>query len=187
MFPYWETDSFKELKKEYDKGHNSQSHVSKSRTENHSKPLPDDIGFVGDLFNILSPLTKMSDCCGYSTKHPEDNYNVVEITDDTGNVVANRIDVVVAPFRKEDISISVNTENRRLVVSCDRTENEPESNERCVINGISHKSRSWSWDVPKNAVVSSISSKMDNGMLKITIPLSTPCEKKKSVFSVNID
>lgn len=186
MFPYWETDSFKELKKEHEKEHGPCTTIT-SRNANQSKPLSDDLNFVGELFNILSPLTKRTDSEKCSNQWFDGDYNVVEITDEGGKVVANRIDVVVTPFNKEDISVSVNTESRKLSVLCDNEKKEPVSNERCLISGISHQTRSWSWDIPKNAVVSSISSKMENGILKITIPLTTSSENKESVFSVDID
>lgn len=186
MFPYWETDSFKELKKEYEKEHGPFTTIT-SRNANRSNPSSDDLNFVGELFNILSPLTKRTDGEKCSDHWFDGEYNVVEITGDDGKVVANRIDVVVTPFNKEDISVSVNTENRRLSVLCDNEKKDPISNERCLISGISRQSRSWSWDIPKNAVVSSISSKMENGLLKITIPLTTSSENKDLVFSVDIN
>lgn len=160
------------------KKYNEAESSSKPETNTY-RSLLNDMDFAHEIFDIFSPLVEKAPSCTKS--RIDDNYNIVMVKDANGVEIANRIEVVIAPFAKDEVKVTVNPEDRRITVVCDKTD------ENYVFNGISHQTRSWSWNVPEHGVIEDIKAKIDDGILKITIPVTSPKCKDPGDYQINIE
>ncbi len=80
------------------------------------------------------------------------------------------IDIPLAGHKKEDIEVSIS--DGYLNVKVDGSTKR--ENVKYFRNGISSKTRKWSWDILDKGLEDSVSSKFEDGMLKITITKKIP-------------
>ena len=93
--------------------------------------------------------------------------NVVSIKKD-GKTVAKRLEYALAGFAKNEINVSL--KNGVLTIEAKHNQSDSE-NETSEYNGISYKKMTVSYSLMDNADEDGITSKFENGLLSITIPL----------------
>jgi HSP20 family protein len=104
--------------------------------------------------------------------------NVVRIIKND-EVVAYRLEYALAGFNKEDIKISVNGNILKIEASMPKEiidDEKEDDGEIIVYNGISYRDMSLSYKLMENADKKNITSKFENGLLKITIPAKVEAE-----------
>ena len=109
--------------------------------------------------------------------------NIVNVKKD-GKIVAQRLEYALAGFKKNEIKISLKDDILTI-----EAEQQPETNENETVefNGISYKKMTLSYSLMGNADQDSITSKFENGLLSITIPVKKDEEPAASDDSKYID
>lgn len=96
-------------------------------------------------------------------------HNLINITDDTGEVIAQRLEVVTTPFKKDDVKVSIF--DNILSVNCGTENIKSETSENAIYRGISNQSYTFSLKLAPSVDQKMITAENSDGMLKINLPL----------------
>ena len=111
-------------------------------------------------------------------------HNIVNVKDANGEVTAQRLEVVTTPFKKNEVSVSVDS-NNMLTVKCGHEEVESDkkengdNDEAYVYKGISSQNYTFSIKLGDNVDKAGIKAKNEDGVLVVTLPF-----KKKELPEV---
>lgn len=111
-------------------------------------------------------------------------HNLINIKDENGNIVAQKLTVVTTPFKKEDVKVTIVDNN--LTVQCGSEKKYDEENEDVVYRGISSQSYSFSLKLAPGVDKKSITAENKDGLLTIKIPVVVKTEKKPEEIEVKI-
>lgn len=112
-------------------------------------------------------------------------HNLVNVKDDDGNIIAQKLTVVTTPFNKEDVKVSI--VDNMLSVVCG-TENKYDNiNEDIIYRGISSQSYSFALQLSPTVDKKSITAENKDGMLTINLPIKKEEEKKANIIDVKVD
>lgn len=113
------------------------------------------------------------------TGKEKSNYpmNVIRIIKND-EIVAYRLEFALAGFNKEDIEISVIGDVLRVATKMPKPiiDENNENEEEIIYQGISYRDLSLHYKLMDNADKKNITSKFENGLLKITIPAKVEVE-----------
>lgn len=109
-------------------------------------------------------------------------HNLIEVHDDDGNLISQRLEVTTTPFTKDQVKVIIN--NNILTVSCGSEQKVPE-NESVIYRGISAQTYTFSLSIPDTIDQKKISAVNKDGILKIDMPVKK--EKESEVIEINID
>lgn len=109
-------------------------------------------------------------------------YDVKQTKDKDGNLVKTELVFAVAGIKKEDIDVKV--EHDYLTISINQSQEELDEGVAYIRKGLSHRAMSKSFHL-QDIDVDSIKSKLENGLLTITLP-PTPAARKK-IFSIDVE
>lgn len=112
----------------------------------------------------------------------EKNYpmNVIKIMNN-GEVSAYRLEYALAGFNKNEIKISVNNNILKIEAIHNEDKNEEDNCEIMAYNGIAYRNMSVAYKLMENADKKNITSKFENGLLKITIPAKVEVEEINTI------
>ena len=96
-------------------------------------------------------------------------HNLINVTDDNGEVVAQRLEVVTTPFKKDDVKVSVL--DNILSVNCGSENIKDETFENAIYRGISNQSYTFSLKLAPSIDQTKITAENSDGVLKINLPL----------------
>lgn len=114
-------------------------------------------------------------------------HNIVNVTNKDGEPIAQRLEVVTTPFKKNEVKVSVDT-NNMLTIECgsekeikNPLEGTPmgEENDTYVYKGISTQNYTFSIKLGDNVDKDAIKAKNEDGVLVVTLPF-----KKKELPEV---
>lgn len=109
-------------------------------------------------------------------------HNLYAIRDENGNITSYKIEVVTTPFSKKDVRVEV--EDDILTVICGSENHHDEDSEHMLYKGIS--SQSYQFSLRLNKIdVENITAKVDDGILRITMPVLV--EKKTKAISISVE
>lgn len=112
--------------------------------------------------------------------------NVITIKKN-GEIVSYRLEYALAGFKKEEIKISISNNILKVEATHNSQKEENEDNDTCetvYYNGISYRNMYASFKLMEDANCKKITSKFENGLLCITIPIKKEVEESKFI---NID
>lgn len=112
-------------------------------------------------------------------------HNLVNVKDEDGKVIAQRLEVVTTPFKKEDVKVTL-TDNT-LSVKCGAENIEDNENEEVMYRGISSQSYSFALKISPSVDQSKITAENKDGILKINMPIIMKEEKKPEEIEIKID
>jgi HSP20 family molecular chaperone IbpA len=105
--------------------------------------------------------------------------DIVEIKNDNGDVVANEFSYALAGYDKDNVSIEVDGKTLTISVEkSDKTEIE-NKNRNYLHKGLTHKKQQWSYVMDNTVDAEHVVANMDNGILKVTVPIYPKKEIKK--------
>ena len=94
-------------------------------------------------------------------------HNLLTIKDEKGNTTGFSLETVYTPFKKDDVSVSV--ENNVLTVKCGKENKiKDEDMDYC---GVSYQSYEFSIPLADTVDTTKITAKAEDGMLRIDMPL----------------
>jgi len=112
-------------------------------------------------------------------------HNLININDKDGKLTAQRLEVVTTPFKKDEVSVTINNKNGVLTVKCGFENKKDKEDENFVFKGISSQTYEFSLKLPNNIDKSKISAENKDGILKVTLPIMET-EETDNILSVNI-
>jgi HSP20 family molecular chaperone IbpA len=143
----------------------------------------DPIWDIMDMFSRpYSEKSKLADTgLRSAVKRP---HNLINIKDDDGNVIGQRLDVVTTPFKKEDVKVSIN--DGMLSVVCGTENIKDAEYEDVLYRGISSQSYSFSLKLDESVDQHKVTAENKDGILKINLPLKKIEEKKPEEIEIEI-
>ena len=145
------------------------------------------------MLELYSPLWEMMDMFNNPFERKIENHglrnikrphNLVNVKDESGKVVAQKLSVVTTPFKKEDVTAQVVGDT--LVVKCGSENIKDQENEDVIFRGISSQSYQFELKLGKMVDKEHITGENVDGVLTIVLPLLKEEEKKQDVIDVKI-
>jgi HSP20 family molecular chaperone IbpA len=112
-------------------------------------------------------------------------HNLVNVKDDDGNIIAQKLTVVTTPFSKDDVKVTV--ADNMLSVTCGAENKYDKENEDVIYRGISSQSYSFALQLSPTVDKKNITAENKDGMLTISLPVKKEEEKKPDVIDIKID
>ena len=111
-------------------------------------------------------------------------HNIINMTDDSGKVVGQKLEVVTTPFKKDDVKVTI--DENTLYVECGTENKEETDKDNYVFKGIS--SQSYAFAIKLNGKVDreAIKAKNSDGVLTVTLPFKKE-EKPRTVTSIEVE
>ena len=105
--------------------------------------------------------------------------DIAEIKDDNGVVIANEFSYALAGYEKSNVGIEI--DDNRLTIKVDKTDDitDEDENKNYLHKGMTRKSMSWSYVLNNKVDADNVNANMDNGVLKVRVPLLPVKEVKK--------
>lgn len=142
---------------------------------------------VWDIFDFLSRPQRIGEMKTKSSglkDYIHRPHNLINIKDEDGKVIAQRLEVVTTPFNKNDVKVSI-TDNV-LSVNCGNENIEKNDNEDIIYQSLSYQSYSFAIKLSPSINQSKISAENNDGVLKITMPLKTIEDTKPETIEIQI-
>lgn len=135
-----------------------------------------------DLFS--RPFTERKLCDNGLKSAIKRPHNLINIKDETGKVISQRLDVVTTPFKKEDVKVSII--DGTLSVMCGSENIKDEEYEDVLYRGISSQSYTFSLKLAPSVDQHKITAENKDGILKINLPLIEEKPKKPEEIEIQI-
>lgn len=116
-------------------------------------------------------------------------HNIVNVKDEKGNIVAQRLEVVTTPFKKGEVSVEVDA-NNMLTVKCGKEEIEDkksEDGESYIYKGISSQNYTFSIKLGDNVDKDAIKAKNEDGVLVMTLPFKKNEDEPKQITQIEVE
>ena len=118
-------------------------------------------------------------------------HNIVNVKDEKGNVVAQRLEVVTTPFKKGEVSVEVDA-NNMLTVKCGKEEIEDddknsEDGESYIYKGISTQNYTFSIKLGDNVDKDAIKAKNEDGVLVVTLPFKKKKDEPRQITNIEVE
>ena len=111
-------------------------------------------------------------------------HNLVNVKDDNGKVIAQRLEVVTTPFAKDDVKVKVC--DNMLSVTCGSENLVTKDNEEIMYRGISSQSYSFALSLTPSVDQKRITAENKDGILKINLPMIIEEPKKPEEIEIAI-
>lgn len=112
-------------------------------------------------------------------------HSLINVKDDDGNVIAQRLEVTTTPFKKDDVKVRIS--NNMLSVTCGTENIKDAVNEEVIYRGISSQSYSFALSLAKNVDQKKITAENKDGILKVTLPLIIEKPIEPETIEIEID
>lgn len=113
-------------------------------------------------------------------------HNIINVKDDNGKIVAQRLEVVTTPFAKEDVKVTL--EGNTLSIQCGSENKEEKEEDEYIFKGISSQSYTFSLKLGSNIDKDKIKAKNSDGILSVTLPIKAKePEPEKQITNIEIE
>ena len=112
-------------------------------------------------------------------------HNLVNVKDDDGNVVAQRLEVVTTPFAKDEVKVSV--EGNVLTVACGGTNKEEKTEDEYIYKGISSQSYTFQVRLGNSVDKAAIKAKNVDGVLTVMLPFKKKEDEPKQITQIEVE
>lgn len=112
-------------------------------------------------------------------------HNLVNVKDDDGNVVAQRLEVVTTPFAKDEVKVSV--EGNVLTVACGETNKEEKTEDEYIYKGISSQSYTFQVRLGNSVDKTAIKAKNVDGVLTVMLPFKKKEDEPKQITQIEVE
>ena len=111
-------------------------------------------------------------------------HNIINVKDEGGNIVAQKLEVVTTPFAKGDVKVEVNDDV--LTVTCGSENKEETTGDEYVYKGISSQSYTFSIKMNDKVDRKAIKAKNADGVLTVTLPFKKE-EEPEVVTQIEVE
>lgn len=112
-------------------------------------------------------------------------HNLVNVKDDDGNVIAQRLEVVTTPFAKDEVKVSV--EGNVLTVACGETNKEEKTEDEYIYKGISSQSYTFQVRLGNSVDKTAIKAKNVDGVLTVMLPFKKKEDEPKQITQIEVE
>ena len=112
-------------------------------------------------------------------------HNLINVKDSNGNVIAQRLEVVTTPFKKEDVKVTV--EDNTLTVECGAENKEEKSEDDYIYKGISSQNYTFSLKLGNNIDRDGIKAKNSDGVLSVNLPFKKEVQEQKRLVNIEVE
>jgi HSP20 family molecular chaperone IbpA len=112
-------------------------------------------------------------------------HNLVNVKDDDGNVIAQRLEVVTTPFAKDEVKVSV--EGNVLTVACGGTNKEEKTEDEYIYKGISSQSYTFQVRLGNSVDKAAIKAKNVDGVLTVMLPFKKKEDEPKQITQIEVE
>lgn len=112
-------------------------------------------------------------------------HNLVNVKDDDGNVVAQRLEVVTTPFAKDEVKVSV--EGNVLTVACGGSNKEEKTEDEYIYKGISSQSYTFQVRLGNSVDKTAIKAKNVDGVLTVMLPFKKKEDEPKQITQIEVE
>ena len=112
-------------------------------------------------------------------------HNLVNVKDDDGNVIAQRLEVVTTPFAKDEVKVSV--EGNVLTVACGGSNKEEKTEDEYIYKGISSQSYTFQVRLGNSVDKTAIKAKNVDGVLTVMLPFKKKEDEPKQITQIEVE
>lgn len=108
-------------------------------------------------------------------------HDLVNVKDEDGNVVGQKLSLVYTPFKKDQIKVTVEGDLLSVSIGDEKKEEKKDENGEIVYKGISTQSTKFALKLTDQIDKKSVTAKADDGMLHIDLPFVKKAEEPKAI------
>ena len=113
-------------------------------------------------------------------------HNLVNVKDENGDIVAQRLEVVTTPFTKDDVKVTVS--DNIMTVKCGSENKEEKESDEYIYKGISSQNYVFSLKLGQNIDKDKIKAKNSDGVLSVMLPFKDKePEDEKQVTNIEVE
>ena len=120
-------------------------------------------------------------------------HNIVNVKDNNGTVIAQRLEVVTTPFKKNEVNVTIDA-NNMLTVECgtkeeveEKKSEKEEGPETYIYKGISTQNYTFSIKLGDNVDKDAIKAKNEDGVLVVTLPFKKKEDEPKQITNIEVE
>jgi HSP20 family molecular chaperone IbpA len=136
---------------------------------------------IWELMDVFArPFNSKHDIVTYGLKSViKRPHNLINVKDENGTIIGQRLEMVTTPFKKEDVKITI--KDNILTVQCGTENIKTEENEDMIYRGISAQSHTFSLTLSHTIDKALITAENKDGILKINLPFIVQNDEKDTV------
>jgi len=108
-------------------------------------------------------------------------HDLVNVKDEKGNVVGQKLSLVYTPFKKDQIKVTVNDGMLTVSIGDEKKEEKKDENGEIVYKGISTQATRFSLKLTDQIDKAAVTAKAEDGMLHINLPFVKKAEEPKQI------
>ena len=112
-------------------------------------------------------------------------HNLVNVKDDAGNVVAQRLEVVTTPFAKDEVKVSI--EGNVLTVACGETNKKEKTEDEYIYKGISSQRYTFQVRLGNSVDQTAIKAKNVDGVLTVMLPFKRKADEPRQITNIEVE
>lgn len=108
-------------------------------------------------------------------------HDLMNVKDENGNVIGQKLSLVYTPFTKDQIKVTVNGDTLSVSIGDEKKEEKKDENGEIVYKGISTQSTRFALKLTDQIDKKLINAKAEDGMLHIDLPFVKKAEEPKQI------
>ena len=108
-------------------------------------------------------------------------HDLMNVKDENGNVVGQKLSLVYTPFKKDQIKVTVDGDTLSVSIGDEKKEEKKDENGEIVYKGISTQSTRFALKLTDQIDKKLIEAKAEDGMLCIDLPFVKKAEEPKQI------
>lgn len=108
-------------------------------------------------------------------------HDLMNVKDENGNVVGQKLSLVYTPFKKDQIKVTVDGDMLSVSIGDEQKEEKKDENGEIVYKGISTQSTRFALKLTDQIDKKAVTAKAEDGMLHIDLPFVKKAEEPKQI------
>lgn len=108
-------------------------------------------------------------------------HDLMNVKDENGNVIGQKLSLVYTPFKKDQIKVTVDGDTLSVSIGDEKKEEKKDENGEIVYKGISTQSTRFALKLTDQIDKKLIDAKAEDGMLYIDLPFVKKAEEPKQI------
>lgn len=108
-------------------------------------------------------------------------HDLVNMKDEKGNVIGQKLSLVYTPFKKDQIKVTVEDDTLTVAIGDEKKEEKKDENGEIVYKGISTQATRFSIKLTDQIDKKAVTAKAEDGMLHIDLPFVKKADEPKQI------